>query len=163
MLIFQRFLINLHKSWSRFPWNKYLFCVEKMHSLYRLEGRLEENCLIVSSNTRWYVMQLSLFVEKNMCILSHANEESPLKLTSFILPSLTPTTSLTKGLFLSIEKHFSFFLFYFCCWFTVRTAVHWYWYFKWHEVSHHVTILDFILSGVSFQPNGENQWQHRVV
>lgn len=37
---------------------------DKLHSLHRLEEILEENSLSVSSNTRWYVMQLSLFVEK---------------------------------------------------------------------------------------------------
>lgn len=44
--------------------SKYLFCVEKTHSLHRLEERLEENCLTVSCNIRWHVMQFSLFVAK---------------------------------------------------------------------------------------------------
>lgn len=44
--------------------SKYLFCVEKTHSLHRLEERLEDNCLTVSSNIRWHVLQFSLFVGK---------------------------------------------------------------------------------------------------
>lgn len=148
-----------------------------MYSLHRLEERLE-NCLIVSSNTIWYVMQFSLFVgkKKKVCILSCANEKSPLKLTLLILPSLTtPTAAFDKDLFLRIEKQFSFLFTSVaagllvskycshtgeeCC--SLRCTM--------EEVSsetceitHHV-ILGFILSGVSCQPSGKKQWKHRVV